>query len=369
MPITARCPYCREYKVRAPDFALGQSVTCKKCQNSFTLVETEQEAPKPTSLHPSALGVKPQPVADPPSTEIPSTPTDELREIEISAEPEVEIPDETPAEAAKPEFAGRPQRRVERSLPVALVAFVAGSVGLMLSQTGLAHFGAVGAAGVGLTLAVISLTIVRQRWVVPIVAAGFNVLILAVVILLPGWLNLRSWRPSSNREDTETVFAVGHDGVPRPPDEWIDASKLAWQRGSVRVSVGRVVVEPVELTGPDGKKWMPKESYVHFRVRVKNVGVFGSVSLKDWAPGAIRLTDSAGSSYPRKAFEPGWEPSGRIAPAKLGPSESAECLLFFDAVPTNVTYLRLEVSGEMFGAPGVVRLQIPWLMIQFRPTP
>src|SRR6266568_7068132 len=92
MPITARCPYCRQYKIRAPDFALGQSVTCKKCENSFTLVETEEEAaPAPTSPHPSTLGVKPKPAA---AADVPATPTDELPAIEIEPEPQVEAPDE-----------------------------------------------------------------------------------------------------------------------------------------------------------------------------------------------------------------------------------------------------------------------------------
>ena len=33
MPIKARCPYCKLYKVRVPDHAIGQSVTCKKCHD------------------------------------------------------------------------------------------------------------------------------------------------------------------------------------------------------------------------------------------------------------------------------------------------------------------------------------------------
>src|SRR5438067_732086 len=222
MPITARCPYCRQYKVRAPDFALGQSVTCKKCENSFTLVETEEEAPQPTSLHPSALGVRPKSA----TAEVPAAPTDDLPEIEIEPGEQVETPEEPTAEPLEPDVE-EPRRRArfERSLPLALVGFVAGSAGLMVSQTGLAHFGAIGAAGIGLALAVVSLTLVRQKWVVPIISAGFNLLILAVVILLPSWLNLRSLFAPTHRENTDTVFAVGHDGVPSQPDEWIDANK------------------------------------------------------------------------------------------------------------------------------------------------
>src|SRR5262249_20336222 len=153
--------------------------------------------------------------------------------IEISSEPDLETSDDPPTQVLELEVEAPERPRFERALPVALFAFVAGSVGLMLSQTGLAHFGAIGAAGLGLALAVVSLALVRQKWVVPIIAAGFNVLIIAVVILLPSWLNLRSWRTQTQREDTETVFAVGHDGVPVPAEEWIDASKLAWQRGPV----------------------------------------------------------------------------------------------------------------------------------------
>src|SRR5438874_5415938 len=99
MPITARCPYCRQYKIRAPDFALGQSVTCKKCENSFTLVETEEEAPQPTSLHPSALGAKPKRGSAPaPVADVPAAPTDELPELESNAAPEPEVAEEPSAE-------------------------------------------------------------------------------------------------------------------------------------------------------------------------------------------------------------------------------------------------------------------------------
>ena len=370
MPITARCPYCRQWKVRAPDHALGQSVTCKKCQNSFTVVETEQAAPMPTALHPSALGVKPDRKPDPPATvcDAPPAPDESSREPQLDPTPEAQVPDEPSADALEPEFAPPARRRHERSFPIALVAMMAGGIGLALSQTGLAHYAAAGGAALGLLLAIVSLALVQRKWLIPIAATGLNLLVLGIVIALPTWLNLRSWRQPKEHDVSTTVLAMGHDGVAVPAGEWVDANTSSWQLGQVRVSVGRVVVAPVELAGPEGKKRLPRESYVQIRVRVKNVGVFGAVSLQDWAPDSIRLTDSSGTGYARKTFEPGWEPSGRVAPAKLKPSESDECLLFFDAVPTNVSYLRLELPGEAFGAPGVVRLQIPILMIQFRTT-
>src|SRR5262249_23232701 len=112
MPITARCPYCRQWKVRAPDHALGQSVTCKKCQNSFTVVETEPAAPMPTALHPSALGVKLDriPAPEAPVSETPRASDEAPPEPKPDPAPGVEFSDEPSADALESEVA-QPNRR------------------------------------------------------------------------------------------------------------------------------------------------------------------------------------------------------------------------------------------------------------------
>ena len=41
MPFVAQCPYCPAL-LRLPDAALGASIPCPKCQNSFTAVPRER---------------------------------------------------------------------------------------------------------------------------------------------------------------------------------------------------------------------------------------------------------------------------------------------------------------------------------------
>src|SRR5437762_257182 len=45
MSFVAQCVFCK-HKVKAPDEALGASVRCKKCDNSFTLAPIEEAPPE-----------------------------------------------------------------------------------------------------------------------------------------------------------------------------------------------------------------------------------------------------------------------------------------------------------------------------------
>jgi hypothetical protein len=372
MPIKARCPYCRVYRLRAPDHAVGQSVTCKNCHNCFTIVETEQEAPLPSGAHPSLIARHAEPLAQShsePASSIAVT-ADAPSEPEFDDAPEPQAVEMLPPATAPQVFERRNIRpRPDSAFVVALFSIMAGGVGLSLSQTGLAHYGTVAGGTLGLVLAVIGLARVDKRLSAPMFALAFNLVAVAVVVLLPEWLNLRSWRPPVESDTSTVVLAVGHNGTSAPAGEWIDASTSSWQLGHTRVTAGRVSVGPVEIAGPDGKKRLTHENYVQLRVRIKNVGVFGAVRFSDWSSDSIRLVDSAGNLVARKTFDSGIEPTGRCAPAKLAPSQAIDCLLFFEAVPTNISYLRLDLPGEAFGVAVHVRMEIPWRQILFRPAP
>lgn len=387
MPIVARCPFCRKGKVHAPDRALGQSATCPKCQSCFTIAQTEPTGPIPTSPFAPRLDDRPPSKEqvkisekEPPATAIVEKPLPRptipegltpikpppaaLAFIAESARPDPEPENDEPEDETPSIDVEAPVEANERlGLPVALVSAAFGGIALMASQSPLEHIGTFGIAAIGLALAFVALGFSQKR-LVPWLATAFNFLIILFVMVLPGWLNLRPWQVEPSPDLSDVVLAFGHDGAATLAPEWVDTHSFSWQRDTVRVSVGRVVVGPVELKGPNDQKRITRDRFVMIRLRVKNVGVFGSLVCEGWNVGQARLFDSTGRELARQVFDEGWEPSGRTMRASAGPSKSIEYVLFF-AAPATTQYFRLELDGAPIGSPVPVKLQIPWLQIEF----
>jgi hypothetical protein len=129
------------------------------------------------------------------------------------------------------------------------------------------------------------------------------------------------------------------------------------------VSVRTVSVEPVELTGRDGKKARTKQPYLQIWLRVTNEGVARKIEFKGWdasePTAGVRLTDAAGTTLAPKTFEPGVGPPGQAGSATIFPGKWAENLLLFAAPSPPASELRLELPGSAFGSSVTVRLTLP----------
>ena len=186
-----------------------------------------------------------------------------------------------------------------------------------------------------------------------------NAVTLVLVLLVPTWLGIDSWRPPKADQERKTVQTFGLDGLTPTKGDWVDSSQ-SWQFDDVRV---RIVVSltHVELSGPMKKQKWSKAPYVLIRVAVANVGVVREFNVIGWdAKSPPKLTDASGKVVVRAAFEPGWSTELRQKQATLRPGESVEHDLLFEAPVDPGAYFRLELPGDPCGAAEqVVRFQIP----------
>jgi hypothetical protein len=370
MPILAVCPYCHEGKVRAPERALGLSATCPRCHSCFTIVPSAEPAPESAAERPAALETAL--TAAPTPGEVPAALTARPRPQAVAPLP----PEPTPAPPSPPEPPPVEEAPPEPpfALGLALTSITLAGVSIALSQFPVyGRLATALGAGLGLVLGLGSLILAeRKRWV-PGAACGVNALGLLVAIALPGLLNLPPWWPAKVDDDSRTVKAVGYDGSPGVPAEWVDVSTASWQQGDVRVAATALTLGPVELVGPKEQKKWTGGKHLQVWLHVTNVGVARKVDFRGWdakreGP-APRLSDPAGKALAASTFDAGWEPAGRRPPAALFPGKSADVLLVFEPPPPGADRLRLELPGSAFGGEENVRLLIPRSSIIDRSAP
>jgi hypothetical protein len=332
MPIEVLCPYCRRGRVRAPENLVGRSISCPSCSSSFTLAPDSVLPKSPTSR------------TGPQSADTVTA---------AAADTAVAIP----ALASEPEM---DDSRGNPALAPALIAITLGSIGFGLSQLPYGRISAAVLGGLGLVVALISLSVMEHRRVLPAVATGVNAVVLLLALLLPGWLGITSWRPVKELDDSGMVRAVGlTDGVASPAD-WVDVSKSAWQRDDVRVSVTGSSVGQIELVGQKDKRRWTKEKFLQVRLKVENVGVARAIDFRGWSAGpqGPRLIPATGEPVGIKTWEDGWAAHAKPAAATLFPGRGTEQTLIFPYPPTGSGPLRLELPAAAFGGTESVRLQL-----------
>ncbi|HJZ55946.1 MAG TPA: hypothetical protein VKE74_13335 [Gemmataceae bacterium] len=367
MPIVTICPYCRVGGVRAPDRAVGLSVTCPKCKSSFTVVPGEQ----------LPGWAKPEVPAAPPPRPRPA-PVDETRPhatAEDVTEPSPVLTEDPPMPApvlAVPRRVARPAAPPPPAPPGLagpLVAAIVFGLAILSSQFPYGRFIAPSLASLGLLIGLLGLTSEGRARMVAAAAALLNLIAIGLVFLAPGWLGLEPWRKPALPGGPQSPQAVGHGTGITAPADWVDASGASWAEGDVRITVRSATVAPIELAGPNGSKRVTKEPCLQILVRLTNEGVERRVELSGWAAGGdgAQLTDATGTALKPKRFEPGWEPAGRTRPAGLFPGKSVEVLLVFEPHPgmspkskdARPESLRLQLPGEAVGVPDPARFHIP----------
>jgi hypothetical protein len=245
----------------------------------------------------------------------------------------------------------------------ALMAITLGGIAFGASQLPYGRFATVGLGAIGLVFGVSALLAGTKR-VLPMLGTAINGLALFLALILPEWLGITSWRPIRVIEEVKTPRAVNiKDGLAAPA-EWVDVTKAAWERDDVRVSVTSFTVNPIELIGPKNKQQWTKESYVHVRVKVENVGVARAVEVQGWPESPTsdgpKLTDANGRVLSLKVFSEGWSVVDRPKPNKvLFPGRSTDQLLIFESPGKTAGDLRLELPAIAFGGTDPVRLLLP----------
>jgi hypothetical protein len=406
MSFIAECTFCNG-KVRVPDGALGLSVPCPRCGNSFTLAA---DAPRPetSSVVANAVGKSKKSKAPLATMTGPSTravlaktqpnstgagsgseeyvkqvlQTNQLLPAQTSDE-ESELDAMVPAGRRKVNYFGvaslilcslalltaQVSSLTLLVIPLACIGFLAGIIGLWvhgkLPKSGLVY----SAAGSVVSLGVL-------------VVMGF----------FPEFLGIEPDLPSSekhlNPNRQQVVGLHGGDFKAAGDAEWVDAGKASFQHGPVRVRVlsdeqfahfkeprsrdlepkPRVYVKRVELQTNRGRV-LSEEKYLVVYLRLINAQGTSPVVYKAWGGAEEngsrpRLRDNHGKVYRLAALGSEGKIVGQLRKADLLPGKPIADMLVFEAPEEGVGYLRLELPASALGGKGNLRLHIPAKMIE-----
>ena len=366
MPFIALCPYCRVGRVKTPDNAVGLTARCPTCGADFTLVRSS-EALEPGSKNQVPSAAQAARAA--------------LYPIQVAPPPAPPVRDPWPAAAETDDHAVAP---TGRAAPVAqpyvppatddtddppavsaatLVALFLVAAGLIASQFQYGRFVTVGAAALGLVFGIVG-CFSSGTLKLPVLGTALNALLLLVVVLLPGWLGIDSWRPPKIGDDPKVVRQFGPDGLAPTAPDWIDGDR-AWQFDDARVQVTTVNPWQVELTAPNGKKSWSKNKYVLVTVKVSNVGVARPLPFPKWdltaaKPGdpVVTLTTDSGEKLVPAKFENGFRTSFQAPAQTLLPTQAGERTFVFQLPGSPTKALRLELPATEFGSPTPIRVQL-----------
>jgi hypothetical protein len=259
-----------------------------------------------------------------------------------------------------------------------LVSFLLGSLALLTAaifHSGLLTF-LLGLLALLLGVAGCLLVWRRKRYPV-LAAAGLMVGLAATLVAafaphVLGLSPLRSPQPFATRGEP-AVLALSGQGDLRPAAAgetlWADASKDALHQGDVRLRVVWAMVGAVPFERTQGRRPAAERGLV-IRLRVTNAGITRALPYTGWAgedmPEAPLLRDNQGKSYHLKTFPTDRRVVGRALKSSIPSGKSVEDVVVFEAPPSTVEWLRLELPAAAAGGDGRLRIEIPKRMIVFR---
>lgn len=278
MTLVARCHICR-CQIKFLETALGKSIPCPRCRNQLSLFPFE---------------------------ELPTTPS--------STEPH----DDTPAAAAA---SGR-YTLAGDALDVPKTPWVEPIGACALVLAGLALLCALGYSWawlviplgllgilVGLIGLLRAMTIGKYRLVFPIAAPAVCGVLVVTALLFPSFLGPTYLAATSKKSLDPTrmrvIPLVKKAGAFKADPEWVDASRAALQRGSLRLQVADASVSPLEEKASAKKKKEPVEEFLFLRLLTRQLQEDDDAeppTLDGLAAEVIeaRLSDSTGKTYAQK---------------------------------------------------------------------
>ena len=370
MPFVAVCPYCRVSKYRAPSRKRGTFVTCSKCREDFMLLPADDDrlppveyklppfAPLPT---PAAAEVHETATADGPTEPVAPAPAEPAA---IPAELYLRPADLPPP--VRPPAA--PAHHPDYALRMALAALGLVGVAVLASQLPYGRFVAAPLAAAGAVMGLLSVLGLEERPWLGWAGAGANGFAFLLVVAWPGWLGLSTWTPAADPETRQKpVTAVGRDGTPPRPADWVDAMKAVWEHDDVRVALTAVTAGPDEPAAvgpaaPPAARPRKKDRTLRVTLKLTNVGVARAIEFNGWAaapPAEPTLTTAGGKALPAK-------PAAPADPVLIVPGKSAETTLAFAPPDGPPEDLRLELPAAAFGGTEPARFRIPRTMIHNR---
>jgi hypothetical protein len=228
-------------------------------------------------------------------------------------------------------------------------------------------------AGIGLLLGMAGIVRAsgkQQVWPGYAGALGCGLLLL-VACFAPGLLGpvYESYR-GSTRQDPNVVRVVTHAGRPQDPSdtpEGVDASRAGLQQGNLRVAVSAVTRLTIE---PPKKSKEPARQYLVIRLRVEKTASGSDFASPQWTdqqrqekPQVI-LTDNLGTAYTAQSVNLNTDETGRGHQSQVFPVAASDPVYVFNASPTGVESLTLEVPTSAWGGNATFKFTIPRSMLR-----
>ncbi len=317
-------------------------------------------APPPANTAPEPAEVTRSSAATEPSFAFPTEP--ELNVAEAAAVAIATATSPPVAVSTEPAPAPPPVAPADLGMVWALVVLTLVGPAMLSTQLPFGRIIAVAITVLGIGGGVACLGAEGRARLVAALAAALHLGALSVVLLLPTWLNLDSWRrPAKPDGPLGPVAVESRSGVPKPigSNGWLDAAQASWQFRNVRVSLRGAVVGPVELHGTGGTKRTTKENYLYLVVQVTNVGLDHDVQLPGWMSGAaegVGVTDANDQPLAPASFGPDGPKPVTSSAQRIAPGHSAEAHFVFTA-PSKSAWVQVRLPAASFGAPDDIRFR------------
>jgi hypothetical protein len=386
MPFLSECTFC-QHQVRVPDHAVGLSVPCPRCGNSFTLAAVVAPRPEP----PLGIKARGRKKKDAPLAAMNGPPTPAV------LSPRAAVPKtETPA----PEEYVKAALQADQILPVAPLppgkvfgrraapppgwANLAGALSVLVGSLALLSFEITGVsllalptAAAGLLLGILGVLIYwdapRRQLLFPTLGSVVNLAGIGVMWFCPSLLTLGPADGGEEADRPPDQILVGNlrGGKTRPadPSDWVDAGKASLAVGGVRVRVTEVAVKRVRLTD-DKAQNLGRGKKLVIGLRLVNAGNPRRLVYRGWGERGQeghtyqpRLLDDRDNSYSLVPVPAGAAVEGQRVRAVLVPGKPITDVLVFEPPAAGVKFLLLELPAGAFGAGGNLRLRIPAALI------
>jgi hypothetical protein len=271
--------------------------------------------------------------------------------------------------------------------PFALAALLIGSVALILASFPFLKVLTVILGGIGLVVGILATGSSQGKWKIGSIA-GLSASLVAIGLGVLAFLKASGDTSLEGRLTQvplrNPITSTSSRENANSETDWVDAGTNAAQQGDVRVRLISIAVGPVdfkEIPGVAGKSQgassksaqkRPRQKYLIIKLRISNAGAGRLIAYAGWnhpspnpEAGLVSLRDGGGKEYSLKVF-PGKEVVGQVSKASIPPTKWVDDVLVFDAPPSRVEFLRLELPGGIVGNNRNFRLQIPGRMIATR---
>jgi len=160
------------------------------------------------------------------------------------------------------------------------------------------------------------------------------------------------------------------DPKPAKKDQWTHAG-TPLRVGDIQVNVTGAKKGTVAVRDMFGDERQSKDEHLSIQLSIENLSAAKKLDFSTWRGSDFNfardyaiLEDNHGNKYKRVTLGVEATPIGGVTRESIYPGKAVTDVLVFEKPVGAVEWLRLELPAKNFGGAGVLRFQIPSLMVQ-----